>query len=356
MEAAGIQSFLMNLYRCIDRSRIQFDFLVQYKADEFYDKEIKDMGGRIYKFSVREDYNLIRYRKEIRTFFEQHKEYKIIHGHMETLSNIWESEAARANVRTIICHSHTAGFNEKNPIKLIIKQLYRHYYGTHADLLFACSNAAGNFMFPGRKYQLIPNAINVEKYKYSEAGRDLRKELGINECFVIGHVGRFHPSKNHAFILEVMQQLSDLVPNAKALLIGDGDIREQISEDIRKKNIEDKVLMLGNRQDVNLLYSAMDAFIMPSYFEGLPLVGVEAQSSGLPCIFSENITNELQITDLATFLPIDGNSPKLWADQLAEISNLKIDRRKYAAIVGENGYDIKTLSEILTQKYEGLYR
>lgn len=359
MEAAGIQTFLMNIYRVIDREKIQFDFLVHYKESQFYDDEILKMGGRIYKLSVREDFNIIKYKKELRRFFREHNEYQVVHGHMETLSEIWEKEVKRAHIPTIIVHSHTAGFNEKNFIKLAAKEYFRKSYGKYAGKWLACSYAAGEFMFPDKNYEVIPNAVEVNKFKFSGDKRKIREAIGIGNDFVIGHVGRFHPLKNHMFIIDIAEKLHLILPGAKVILVGDGELRGQIESEIIKRGLENVVMLMGNRQDVSLLYSAMDAFIMPSLYEGLPLSGVEAQAAGLRCFFSDTITKEIKITELSEFLSLESGAES-WAFKIAEASQEKRERERYADLVAQRGYDIMTLSNRLTSIYlsaceEGCY-
>ena len=356
MEAAGIQTLLMNIYRRIDRSKVQFDFLVQYKEDQFYDQEVQSLGGHIYKFSVREDYNTIKYRKQIRRFFSEHREYKVIHGHMETFSNIWEEEASRARIPVIITHSHTAGFNEKNKIKLFIKEYYRKHYGVYATHHFACSKAAGEFMFgyKNKDYQLIPNEIDIEQFRFDVEKRKIRESLDITNQFVVGHVGRFHPSKNHFFMLQIVEDLKKIIPNFKTVFIGDGDLRKEIEKIVTDKGLNDTVLFLGNRKDVSILYSALDAFIMPSLYEGLPLVGVEAQASGVSCLFSDKITEELKVTNNVVFLPIN-DGPDIWVEKLVSISKQKCDKAHYADEVKQHGYDINDLVNWLQNLYITAY-
>ena len=353
MEAGGIQTFLMNIYRKIDRKKIQFDFLVHYKSEEFYDKEIYSLGGKIYKFSAREDFNLIKYRYEIRDFFASHKEYNIVHGHMETLSNIWESEARKAGIHNIICHAHTAGYNEKNYIKLLFKYYFRYTYGKKSTICLACSNLAGNFMFPKKDYKLIKNAIDVDNFKFSENDRKIiRNKLNCNEdTIVLGNVGRLHPSKNQLFILEIAKELKKITSNFKIILIGEGELKKYIEDKIEQYNLKNFVTLLGKRKDVNTLYSAMDLFIMPSLYEGLPLTGVEAQTSGLKCIFSTEITKEIKLTNLVHFLSLD-DSPSFWANKIIELSKEKLmNRKKYAEVVSNSGYDINDLVKNISTFY-----
>lgn len=351
MEAAGVQTLLMNLYRNIDRSVLQFDFLVHYKEDQNYDEEIRSLGGRLFKLSVREDYNLPRYRKELRSFFSEHSEYMVLHGHMETLSGIWMKEAMRANIPTRIAHSHTAGFGSGLNPKKCIREIFRYQYPRYATDLFACSKAAGDFMFPHHSYTLIPNAIDTNRFRFSpDARSDVRHEFGISEnTFVVGTIGRFHFQKNQAFLLDVFKELLTLQPDSLLILVGDGDERPALERKAQDLGISRRVLFTGKRPDANRMYQAFDVFVLPSFFEGLPLVGVEAQSAGCPSFFSSTVSHEVGITDLATFIPLDAGA-NAWAKQLAQTKSLP-NRSDYAAAVSDAGYDIHALAGRLTEFY-----
>lgn len=355
MEAGGVQTFLMNIYRKIDRTKVQFDFLVHYEEKEFYDNEIYEMGGRIYKFSVRENFDILKYKREIKKFFKEHTEYSIVHGHMETLSNVWEKEAKKAGIPNIICHAHTAGYNERNIIKLLIKHYFKYSYGRNSTIRFACSDIAGKFMFSGLDYRLINNAIDIEKFKFSQEQRNkIRTNLKIDNCLVIGNVGRLHPSKNQLFLIEIAKELNDMSIDAKTLLIGDGELKKAIKEKISEYGLENHVILLGKRSDVNLFYSAMDFFVMPSLYEGLPLTGVEAQTSGVQCLFSSEITKELELSDIAHFLPLS-ETAFFWANKIKNLSKIKYaDRSAYADIISKRGYNIHLLVQEMTELYLSL--
>lgn len=352
MESAGVQTFLMNLYRNIDRNKVQFDFLVHYREDQFFDEEIAKLGGNVYKLSVREDYNLYRYQRELRAFFIHHDEYQVLHGHMETLSNIWMKEAERAGIPTRIAHAHTAGFgNMRNP-KTWVRQMFRYSYPRHATDLFACSQAAGDFMFRGASYQLVPNAIDVERFRYSESiRRKVRLDLGIpTDALVIGSVGRFHPSKNHAFMLEVFSEIRKLSKSAHLVLVGDGSERGRIEKMAEELGIADSVLFTGVRNDANELYQTFDVFLMPSVFEGLPLAGIEAQASGCLSFFSNGVSKETGVTDLAHFINLN-ESAQSWARQIIDNLDFSSERSSYADTVSEMGYDINRLAERMESFY-----
>ena len=356
MEAAGVQTFLMNIYRKIDRERVQFDFLVHYTKRDFYDDEIESLGGKVYRLSVREDYNLVKYKSEIHQFFQLHSEYRIVHGHMETLSNVWEKEAFNAGIPFIITHAHTADFSERNPFKLLIKQYFRHTFGRYSSYRFACSDAAGCFMFGSNNYTIIPNAIDLDKFRYDSINRNkIRNDLGIHDKIVIGSVGRFHRQKNYEFLVRIAREMISLKDNTIFIIVGDGDLRETIDRQIIEYGLKEQIILLGNRNDVYSVYSAMDVFLMPSLVEGLPLVGVEAQATGLPCLFSDSITKELGITDRAFYMSLD-ETEKRWAERILELSSINTHRIEYKDVVRNAGYDINCLVNRISSFYEELVR
>ncbi len=352
MEPAGVQTFLMNLYRKIDKTKVQFDFLVHYKEENFYDNEVTELGGQVYKLSVREDYNLSRYKRELRSFFSEHDEFNVIHGHMETLSNIWMKEAKRAGIPTRVAHAHTAGFGSATTPKTWVRQLFRYSYPHNATDLFACSKAAGDFMFRGANYEIVPNAIDVKTFRYSEVIRQkARASLSLSSrAFVIGSVGRFHPSKNHSFMLEVFAEVQKINKNSILVLVGEGDERGRIEKKAKALGLADSVLFTGARKDVNELYQVFDAFLLPSVFEGLPLAGIEAQASGCPSFFSTGVSGETGITDVAHFISLS-ETPRSWAKAIISNTVLDANRVMYADAVTGAGYDI----DALAKKMEAFY-
>lgn len=351
MEAAGIQSFLMNMYRNIDRTKVQFDFLVHYKEEQFYDDEIEEMGGHIYKFSVREDYNIFKYIKELRVFFEEHTEYQIIHAHMDTLGAFYLKSAKRANIKVRIAHAHSASV--QNGIKKAPRLFMISRYKKYANQLFACSEKAGEFMFPNEQYHIINNAIDTKKFKYNQDIREKkREELCVNEKFVIGHVGRFCVEKNQIFLLQIMKEIIKIREDAILLLIGSGEDEKKINEFIDNNEMREYVKMLGNRGDINELCQAMDIFTLPSIYEGLPLAGIEAQASGLPCIFSDTITPKADVTGNVEFLSLE-ESTYNWAKCIINKFE-NHNRENVEELIQKAGYSAQVEAEKLQKKYLSL--
>jgi glycosyltransferase involved in cell wall biosynthesis len=350
MQCAGIEAFIMNMYRNIDRSKIQFDFLVHYKQRQFYDDEIERMGGKIYRLSIREDNNFIKYLKDLKNFFAEHPEYKIVHGHMESFGVFYLRAAKKAGVPVRIAHSHIAQRNKgmKGYIKNCLNRMYKMY----ATDLFACSDVAGKFLFGKKlKYSVYNNAIDVEKFLFNlETRKRIRGEMKISDdVYVIGHVGRFDMQKNHAFLIDVFNKVYQKNSKTMLLLIGEGELENEIKKKVINLGLTDCVRFMGVCRNVNELYQAMDLFILPSLFEGLPVSAIEAQAAGLKCIFSDNVTRQTTITDNTEYfslkLPIDD-----WASEILKW-NSGYKRKDTSDSIKATGYDIKTQAEMLQQYY-----
>ena len=353
MEAAGSQTLLMNLYRNIDRSRLQFDFLVHYKEKQFFDSEIEELGGKVYRLSVREDYNFVKYYSQLNKFFQEHDEYKVVHGHMHSLGAVYLNCAKRRGVPVRIAHSHSN--SSARNMKRYIKEIMINLYKKNANYLFACSKDAGKYMFGDSEFSVINNAIDSEKFIFnSDIRNKLREELNIKNKFVLGHVGRFEIPKNHNFLIEVFSEYCKMNNDAVLLLIGTGSLEEKIREKVNKLELAGKVIFLGNRRDVEQLYQAMDVFLFPSLFEGLGIVAVEAQAAGLPCICSENLPNEINLSTL--FHPISlKDSISMWTKKIKIESESNKQRIDMSDSIKKAGYDIKYLAREMENFYLSKY-
>lgn len=349
MQCAGIESFIMNVYRNIDKEKVQFDFLVHYSELQFYDKEIEELGGNIYRLSVREDNNIIKYFRDLKRFFANHPEYQIVHGHMESFGVFYLHAAMKAGIRTRIAHSHIAERNRG--IKGCVKHLLNCFYHTYATDLFACSDVAGKFMFGKSKYTVFNNAIDTRKFSYSKDIRgQIRSDLEIkNSTTVIGHVGRFNTQKNHIFLMEVFNEVLKINNDSIMLLLGEGDLFEDVVTYSKHLGINEKVRFLGIRADAYRIYQAIDIFVMPSLFEGLPVSGIEAQAAGLPCIFSDTITEQTKITPNVTFLNLS-DSKQMWAEKISNIVQ-STNRINTSKLICDAGYDISTEVKKLQEFY-----
>lgn len=352
MDRAGLETMLMNYYRKIDRTRVQFDFLTHRPDEGAYEEEIRSMGGKVYHAPRLYPQNYAQYYKFMKAIFISHPEYKIIHSHIDTMS-VFPLYAAKINqIPMRIAHSHTSklDIDAKLPIKYLAKLMVPHV----ANLKCACGIKAGEFLFGKREYKVINNAIDLGKFQFDMGIRTRKRgELGIQDEFVIGHVGRYSYIKNQTFLIDVFKEILRINPKSKLLLIGKGEEEFALRKKAADLQLDDKILFLVDRPDVHELYQAMDVFVMPSLFEGLPVVGIEAQANGVPCVVSDSISDEILLTDVITSMSIN-KSPEEWAKKIISIQ--KDRRTPTIEQLKVNGYDVQLESSKLVEWYEGLMR
>lgn len=351
MDRAGLETMLMNYYRNIDRTQIQFDFLTHREECGAYDIEIEILGGKLYHAPRLYPQNYPAYFKWMKDFFLEHPEYEIVHSHIDAMSYLPLLAAKKAGVPVRIAHSH----NTKIPkdFKFLLKQYFRYRINSVCNYRLACGQEAGKHLFGNKPFDVIPNAIEAEKFYYNEEIRKLkRNELCLKDSFVIGNVGRFSSQKNHKFLIEIFKEILKLKPNSILLLIGEGELRNKIKNQVERSGINSNVRFLGNRSDVYELYQAMDVFVMPSLFEGLPVVGIEAQFAKLPCVFSDKVTREVQFIENCSFVGLD-KSATYWAKRIVDIDNIK---RMFDNNLFNSKYNIKNSNVLLTKYYLDLMR
>lgn len=311
MQRAGLETVLMNYYRHIDRGEIQFDFLTHrpYKGD--YDDEITALGGRLYYAPRLYPQNYGKYFKWMGDFFAAHPEYRIVHSHIDAMSYLPLRAAKLAGVPVRIAHSHNTSIDRD--YKWLLKRYFRRQIPRAATFYCACGQEAGRFLFPGREFTVIPNAIEADRFLFREEVRARKRaELGCGDAFVVGHVGRLSSQKNHEFLLKIFREIHGQAPDSLLLLAGSGEKEQTLKAQARALGIEGVVRFLGSRTDTDELYQAMDVFVMPSLFEGIPLVGVEAQFAGLPCFFSTGVPAEVGFGEDVKFIGLE-QSPAAWA-------------------------------------------
>lgn len=348
----GAEAMIMNLYRNVDTRVVQFDFLVHTDQEGVFDKEILDRGGVVHHAPVYKGINHFDYKAWWKTFLRQHPEYGCIHFHIRGTSAIAIPICKRLG-RTTIIHAHSTS-NGKSLVSFI-KGLFQLSLRRDADYLFACSEPAGRWLF-GQKalqapnFHLWKNAIDTSTYQFSQDTRNrIRSELGLEDSFVVGHIGRFIDAKNHGFLLTIFQEVLKREPHARLLLIGDGPNRKEIEEKVELLRLGQAVIFAGFRSDVPEILQAMDIFLFPSLYEGLPVTLIEAQASGLPSVVSDTITKEIEVTDLIQFVSLESVA-KAWADIIFTISRDNIRKDTSKSII-EAGYDIKQSAKELQDFY-----
>lgn len=348
----GVESVVMNYYRYIDRTKIQFDFICDDDSTNIPYEEIEKLGGKVILIPPYQ--KVFKYHNKLKKILKE-GHYKIVHSHINTLSVFSLFAAKCAGVPVRIAHSHSTT-NKKEKKKNLLKQVLRPFSKLFATDYMCCSELAGRWLFGDKEYDkgnvyLLNNAIDLDKFKYNESLRkEKRKELGISDdTLVIGHVGRFVEQKNHRFLIDIFNEIYKKNNNSLLLLAGQGPLIDEIKNKVKSLKLEKKVKFLGQRSDIDKLYQAFDVFLLPSLYEGLPVVGVEAQATGLLCVFSKDMTKETKILESTQFLSLD-QSAKEWATEiLKSLKNYKKHNTKDE--VSKCGFNISDEQEKLTRFY-----
>ena len=346
MEAGGTQALLINLYRNIDRTKVQFDFFVEYDYKEFYDDEIVSLGGKVFYSNVRRDFNILRFEKQLEKVIKEGN-YKIVHVHSYSLGYFVLKVAKKCGVPVRIAHSHN---NETvRDSKYILKLLMQKIYTIHATDLFACSESAGKYLFGEKKFKVLNNSIDTKKFIFDKKISDkIKRELNIENCFVVGHVGRLHAQKNHKFLINVFNEIKKKEPTSKLILIGSGPLEDEIKKQVTNLKLENDVLFLGVRKNINEILMAMDVFVLPSLFEGLGIVAIEAQAAGLPVVSSLGIANEANVTKNIVKIGLDRPIEE-WVEAI--INTPTIDKVSVFDEIKKSGYDIGENAKIIENFY-----
>ncbi len=353
MARAGIETMLMNYYREMDRSRIQFDFLANKPTPGEYDEEIRGMGGRVFVSPGLNPLRFPQYKWYVADLLRENPDIRIVHAHNEAMGYYALQSAKDSGVRVRIAHAHNTRIilDYKYPLKLICKRLLP---GAATDY-WSCGRDAGLYYYGEKRWNasgfILHNAIDVSRFRFQlEVRERLRQRHGLQNCFVIGHVGRFNVQKNHTRLLDIFAEIAKNVPDARLALIGVGELEQSAREKARVLGIQDQTLFLGQMADVSEWYQAMDCFVLPSLFEGLPVVGVEAQAAGLPCVFSDRVTDEVLLTKDARRISLQADDAE-WAREIMAARRLETDRLQGMDIVRQAGYDIHTEAQKLQEIY-----
>ena len=347
---AGTEMVIMNLYKNIDKNRVQFDFLVEEPGE--LDHIIRDMGGKIYYIKKANKRN---YFKAIIDFFNLHKEYKVVHAHTHRNMGVVLKAAKLAGIRIRIAHSHNSR-TDVPKFFTVYKRITSKIVEDNATDFFACSLNAAKWLFPAKykKARIINNAIDLEGFSYNfEERRKLRNELGIGDNDkVVCHVGRFAKQKNHSFLIEIANYLLSKTDEIKLVLVGDGPLFDQNKGKVKSLGIEDSVIFLGSRVDVNHIMSASDLFLLPSYHEGLGIVLIEAQANGLSCIASEAVPPEADLGLELFTSKLLSDGVVSWANSISIQLNKVTDRNELSNKALNSNYDIKKVAKMVQDFYE----
>jgi len=357
MNRGGIETMLMNYLRYIDRSQVQFDFLLTGDRHFEYESEIKDLGGKIYRIPRLGYKSFPSFIAGLNRFFKEHNYYPIVHSHWNAFNGLVLFFAKLHGVQCRISHSHIA--KKSSGIYGLLQILLKRIIKYTATINVSCGEEAALFLYGKKEYKIgnyviFNNSIEVDKFRYSSSTRiQLRKKLGIApNTVVMGHIGRFMKQKNHRFILSIFDEFLKIKNDCKLLLIGEGPLEEELKRKVNLLNIEEKVIFMGVIPNVNDYLQVMDIFIFPSLYEGLSLSIIEAQAAGLPVVASKSIDPHSKVSPLVEFVSLK-EKPTVWASVV--YSKLKHQNREnYYRYIVDADYDVKNSAQKLQKYYISL--
>lgn len=363
MHRGGAETMIMNLYRNIDRERVQFDFLCHYKNDNFnvenvegaYDKEIKTLGGRIFKVPSLGSSNPLKYIKNIQNVIKENGPFEAIHVHTNKQAGFALLAARLRNIKKRIVHCHTSNWSYKNKV---MSKILRVLIKVNANIFCSCEEEMMEKIFnvnnkKEEKIYVLNNSIEIDKFVNVSKDKvlDLKKNLEIRESTkVVGHIGRFSEEKNHQFIIDIAKEFKgeDIV----FLLIGDGPLKKQLEEQIMSFKLVGKIKILGIKENINEYMNLFDVFLLPSLFEGIPLVLIEAQATSTKCLISNKISKAVDMDlGLIKTLGIKKSDVKLWKKHILELDKVQNHIPNVINRLTEKGYNVQKNKEILYEIY-----
>ena len=344
----GAETFIINLYRNIDREKVKFDVLIR----DSYNPQIEEfekLGGGVYKIASFPKH-IVKSAVECRKFFmDNGYKYDAVHIHANALIYIFPIlYAKKYNCKNIILHSH----NTKSKSASLLHKINR-FWLKKVDVCLACGIDAGKWVFGKPSFQVINNGIDAERYRFNyTVSQDKRRELGFTEDnFVIGHVGRFAAQKNHKFLVDIFESVHNLNSKSKLLLVGNGELKNEVEDLLKSKGLLQETIFLSNRTDVPELLQAMDVFLFPSLYEGLSIALIEAQAAGLPCLISDTIDPRSAICDQVKILSLKQPAEE-WAQEVENQKKTEIDRSRAILDVDKSGYNIRHTAKMMEKIYE----
>lgn len=348
-DRGGAEAMVMNLFRQADPSQVRFGFVVHGDRVGAFEQEVIDAGADVFRVPDYTGLNHQAYKKAWQAIFESHPDYHVIHGHVRSTANIYLKIARQYGLKTI-AHSHNT--SSGTGVAATVKNLFQKGINRHTDQFIGCSREAGEWLFGETitrqdNFNVLNNAIDARSFRFDPEKREAkRQELGLSNQLTIGHVGRFHEQKNHDYLIDIFKAVRDVKPDAVLLLIGAGDKKEKIEAKVKKLGLQQQVKFLGLRADVEELLQAMDVFLFPSLFEGLPVTLVETQAAALPAVVSDTITRDIELTDYISYVSLN-DPPKTWAAAIIEAD--RRERKDTLQAIQAAHYDIETSTEWYTQ-------
>lgn len=347
MDRGGISTFMMNVYEKMHSEKIQIDFLVHTLSKGVRDEDILNLGGKIFRVPARGKNPLKNYRQIKQIMLDGN--YDVVHAHADAGNSTILAIAKECDIPIRISHCHNTNYTNKSLLKKFLNEQLKKQIPRYATHLWACSEKAGEWLYGNHSFEVIPNAIDVQKFIYSpQLSKDLRKELNLENKFVIGHVGRFDYQKNHDFLLKVFAEVINEREDAHLVLIGKGELEEVIKKQANQLGILDKISFLGESSNVNKLINVFDVGVFPSLFEGFGIAVLEMQINGLPLVVSDNFPSEINLTDNIRFLSLD-ETVKYWCETILETKGR--DTGAVDKIIAK-GYNLSDMVNKLTKTYE----
>lgn len=354
LNRGGAETNMMNYYREMDRSRFQCDFLVHRPEEGAYEKEILELGGKIFRLPALHPLKIDAYKKAVALFFDENPGYQIIHGQLSELGVFIYEEAKKRKIPVIIAHAHNSPKLRDYDAKFLFREIWKKRMRKSVNTYFTCGGDSAKWLFgknlAAKAYQMN-NAVNTADFAFDQVLRKTKKiELSADKKLNFFHVGRFHKQKNHHFLIELFSEFIKLQPGSHLYLVGEGSLKASVQKRVNKINLGKQVTFLGLRDDVAELFQAMDVFLFPSLFEGLPVALVEAQASGIFCAISDAIPSEAILVDENVLVQSLERSPEDWA-QAVLVNYADFERKDVSAEIISAGYDIKANANKLEEKY-----
>ena len=350
----GVEKVVLNYYEQLDHNKYRFDYITHGPVMDYH-CDLADQGSKVYYFKSIGQLGIRKYKEQINKNFTI-EEYDIIHIHVGHLTGVYAKIFKEVKAKKVICHAHTTMCVKR--LHTFFMPVFRFLSASYADALVACGKDAGQYCFGKAKYTLLPNGLDFDLYQNvtHDDIAGLKVEFGIHDStLVVGHVGHFSKQKNHSFLAEVIHDYIKANKNVRFVLVGDGLDREMIEKTVQANGDKEYVVFAGIRNDINILMKMFDVFLLPSLFEGLPVVGIEAQAAGTPCVFSATIDKSVCICeDTCEFVPINNGTEK-WIDAINRMRNCgkNSDANIYDALC-KNGYEISTAALKLKEIYNSL--
>ena len=347
MDTGGAETFLMKIYRSLDRKKYQMDFCVNDTKKGFYDEEINLLGGKLFYVPPKTK-GVLNFQRSLSELISRYRYEYVLRITSNAMGFLDLKVAKKSGAKRCIVRSSNSS-DGSSLIAIIAHKVGTLLYNKYIDVKIAPSDLAAMYTFGKKAYEngqvtILHNAVDLEQYSYNtQAGMQIRNEFKVNmNSLLIGHIGRFSEQKNHAFLLDIFKEICEMYPNSKLMLVGEGNLKIAIQEKIRKLHLENNVIFTGVRSDIASLLSAMDVFVFPSLYEGMPNTIIEAQATGLPCVISDTITKQANITGLVKYKSLQ-DTPREWAQYILSMERTNRSDTKMDFI--RNGYDIESVTK-----------